>query len=135
MERSSGGIIRYHDTFLVLQYGLGHWGWVKGHLEPGETPHQAFLREAAEEAGLQPTDLRLIPGFQETIHYFYKKDYQTVYKEVLYFLADALTDKVTISPEHIAYAWLSYSEALIRVTFAQDKMILEKANEFLQTHK
>lgn len=134
MERSSGGVIRYEDMFLLLHYGLGHWGFVKGHVETGETVRDAFLREAHEEAGLTSTDLDIIPGFQEKIHYFYKKGSQTIYKEVYYCLADSKTIHVTLSSEHTAYQWLPYKEALETLTFPEDQGILEKAQAFLQAN-
>ena len=34
----------------------GHWNGVGGHIEPGETPIQAMVREFKEEAGLDITD-------------------------------------------------------------------------------
>jgi 8-oxo-dGTP pyrophosphatase MutT (NUDIX family) len=135
MERSSGGVIRYQDMFLLLHYGLGHWGFVKGHLEIGETPMDAFLREAQEEAGFAPTDLSIIPGFEEKIHYFFKKGTQTICKEVHYFLADSSKMMITLSSEHTAYQWLTYQEALETLTFPEDQGILEKAYAFLRSAK
>src|SRR5207237_4065611 len=35
----------------------GSWETVHGHIEPGETPVQAALRELREETGLEPTRL------------------------------------------------------------------------------
>jgi len=135
MEQSSGGVIRHHDTYLILQYGLGHWGFVKGHIEAGETPTDAFLREAREETGLTAHDLRLIEGFNEKIHYFYKKNGQTIYKEVQYFLADSHTQVISLSSEHKAYLWLPFQKAIKTITFPEDREILEKADAFLLTDR
>jgi 8-oxo-dGTP pyrophosphatase MutT (NUDIX family) len=132
MECSSGGVIRHLDTYLILQYGLGHWGFVKGHIEPGETARDAFLREAAEEAGLTETDLTILEGFNESIHYFYKKNGQSVFKEVQYCLADSSSNAVRLSSEHKAFRWLPYEEAYKQITFPEDQGILEKAHRFLQ---
>ena len=133
MEVSSGGVIRHQDAFLILQYGLGHWGFVKGHIEPGETAIDAFFREAAEETGLTTADLRLIDGFHERIHYVYNKNGQAVYKEVQYFLADSRTITVRLSSEHQTFRWLPYDEALKQITFPEDQGVLKKAFRFLQT--
>ena len=43
------------SVLLVHRTRYGHDEWVvpKGHIEPGETPEQAALREVAEETGLE----------------------------------------------------------------------------------
>ena len=77
-ETSAGAIIFRTDEkskspkYLLLQYGAGHWDFVKGHIEGKESEEEAMRREAAEEAGLK--DLKIIRGFRETISYFYRKD-------------------------------------------------------------
>jgi len=40
------------EIALVTRRQGKHWILPKGHVEPGETPRQSALREAAEEAGL-----------------------------------------------------------------------------------
>jgi len=47
-------------------------------------------------------------------------------------LAEAETEEVKISPEHIGYKWLPYDEALIQLTFKNAKEILKKADNFLK---
>lgn len=135
MERASGGVIRHADHYLVLQYDLGHWGFVKGHIEADETPVDAFLREAYEETGLTAQDLSIIPGFHEKIHYFYKKGGQTIFKEVQYFLADSRSRTIALSFEHKTYLWLPFMEAIKTITFPEDREILEKAHAFLYRAK
>lgn len=56
------GLIVADDGRLLLQHrdadptisGAGLWGFFGGHLEPGESPSRAFLREMDEELGWQP---------------------------------------------------------------------------------
>lgn len=53
------------DEVLLLRGALdkklwaGKYNGLGGHIEPGETPHQAAIREVEEEAGLTPTALAL----------------------------------------------------------------------------
>ena len=72
------GLIVDDDGQLLLQHrdadpsitGAGLWGFFGGHLEPGEAPSRAFVREMAEELGWQPrhfehyltTDAPPLPG-------------------------------------------------------------------------
>ncbi len=50
------GLCRDGDRLLLARYAspdwrLGHWGLPGGGIEHGEDPHQAVLREVAEETG------------------------------------------------------------------------------------
>ncbi|MCA9769062.1 MAG: NUDIX domain-containing protein, partial [Gemmatimonadetes bacterium] len=52
-EVSAGGIVfrRWPDgtpRFLLIRDSYRHWGFPKGHLEDGETPAEAALRETRE---------------------------------------------------------------------------------------
>jgi len=77
-------------------------------------------RELAEETGI--TDFKTIEGFRREIRYDvtsprYGPGVKSVAKRVIYFLAFAPSDKVTISPEHDEYRWLSSDEMLELIAF------------------
>jgi len=131
VEKSCGGIIFKDGKYLLLKYGWGHWGFVKGNIERGEGIEETFLREAEEEAGLKKKDLNIVEGFKEKISYFYKKDGKTIYKEVIYLLAESKTYDVVLSHEHTSYEWLEYEEAIKKITYENDRNVLKKANKFL----
>jgi 8-oxo-dGTP pyrophosphatase MutT (NUDIX family) len=61
-ERSAGGVVyRMVDArplFLLIRDSYRNWGFPKGHLEPGEPPERAALREVEEETGLGSLSLR-----------------------------------------------------------------------------
>lgn len=132
MERSSGGVIFNKNKFLLLKYSAGHWSFVKGHIEKGENIKQTFFRETKEETGLKKENLKLIPDFKEKINYFYKRNRKTIYKEVVYLLAESNSQKVTLSHEHTDYKWLEYDNALEKVTFDNAKQVLKKAKKTLR---
>ena len=48
----SGVVTGARGTILHLHKRLGRWMQTGGHLEPGELPHEAALRESEEETGL-----------------------------------------------------------------------------------
>ncbi|OGZ69366.1 MAG: hypothetical protein A3D44_02830 [Candidatus Staskawiczbacteria bacterium RIFCSPHIGHO2_02_FULL_42_22] len=142
-EKSAGAIIYRMENkvpyFLLLHYPSGHWEFAKGHIEEGENQEQAALREIEEETGI--TDLKIIPGFKEYIKYFFRNNYDMVkedknkapwiFKLVVFYLAQTQTEVVKISDEHIGFAWLSYQEALKKLTFKNAKNLLKKANDAL----
>ena len=132
-EKSCGAVVfkRNKDgiKYLLLHYEAGHWDFPKGHQEKNEKEEQAAAREIKEETGIQ--DIEFVGNFRETIKYFYKKGEESVYKGVVFFLAESATEDVTLSNEHIGYAWLSYEDALKKLTFNYAKALLKKANQFL----
>ena len=138
MLKSCGAVIFHKNMerkYLLLRYGWGHWGFVKGKIEEGEDDMQAVLREAEEETGLKAEQLNFIPKFTEKINYFYTHEGRRVYKEVVYFLAESSLAKVRLSYEHTEYAWLPYEEAIKVVTYENDRKVLEKAENFLRELK
>ncbi len=102
---------------------------MKGHIEEGESEIETILREAEEETGIN--ELEIIPGFKEKIEYFYRSGRELVYKEVVFYMAEAKTSQVTLSYEHVDYAWLPFQEAYARVTYANAKRVLKAARDFL----
>jgi bis(5'-nucleosidyl)-tetraphosphatase len=127
---------------LLLQYPHGHWDFVKGHVEPGESYEETLRREAQEEAGIE--DLEVLPGFRERTRYFYVakgserekrirlKKGLWIFKTVYFYLAESKTADVRLSHEHIGYAWLLFPEAIEKVTFPATKRILQGAEAFLK---
>lgn len=133
-EKSCGAVVftKQKDIsvkYLILHYEAGHWDFPKGNQEKNEKEEMTVAREIKEETGIE--DIEFVDGFREIIKYFYKKDEETVYKEVVFFLAQSATEEVKLSFEHIGYAWMSYENAYKRLTFNTAKELLRKANQFL----
>lgn len=130
-EHSAGAVIFRRTprgpVFLLLEYGPGgHWDYVKGKVEPGESEEETVLRETAEETGIR--DLRLSPGFRESILYHYRRpNGMTVRKTVTYFVGETETERVSISDEHSRFVWMGLEEALGKVTFDNARRVLRAA--------
>jgi len=119
--------------FLLLHYKAGHWGFPKGHVEQGETEEQTMRREVCEETTIE--QIKIIPGFRQETKYFFRRGRETVFKEVSFYLVEALGGNVKISHEHKGFEWLSFEKALERLTFENTKKVLEKARSFMQSNK
>ena len=132
-EKSCGAVIFKRSKegikYLLLHYGAGHWDFPKGHQEKNEKEEQTAAREIKEETGIE--DIEFVDNFRATIKYFFKKGEEKIYKEVIFFLLQSATDKVTLSNEHIGYAWLSYEHAYKKLTFNNSKELVEKVDKFL----
>lgn len=137
MRKKSCGAVVFRKNrevkYLLLHYEAGHWDYVKGEVEKGESERDTVVRELMEETGI--TDTRFIEGFREEISYFFKMGGRTVYKEAVFFLMETETSEVVLSFEHTGYEWLDYQKAIERLTFENAKNILRKAHTFLMEQR
>ena len=140
IEKSAGAIIFREEGgkiyYLLLHYPSSskaqndYWDFPKGHIEKGEKELEAVKREIEEETGLK--DIEFIEGFKEWIKYFFKFEGKNILKFVTFYLAETKTKNIKVSFEHVGYKWLSFEEALAKLTFKNAKEILKKANKSLQ---
>ena len=133
-EQKSAGIVLFRsdsnkNEFLLLNYPQGHWDFIKGKVEPGETPYETASRETKEETGI--SDIEFIDGFEESVEYNFKFKNEDIHKTVVFFLAKTNEKKITLSHEHNDFVWLEYDNALKKTTFRNAKNVLSKTNEFL----
>lgn len=121
-EKSCGAIIIDNDKILVLQQVAGHWGFPKGHVEEGETEIQTAKREIKEETNL---DVEINDNYRYTEKY---SPAEGVEKEVVYFIAQKIGGEIKVQEEEVKkIEWLSYNEALERLTYENSKELLRKA--------
>ncbi len=134
IEETSAGIVlfRKEDSkilFLLLHYPSGHWDFVKGKMEKGESTHETAIREAKEETGI--TDITFLENFEEWIKYDFQYQGELVHKKVVFFLAETKTKKVMISHEHLDYTWMDYNTSMEKTTFENAKTVLTRAQMLL----
>lgn len=132
-ERSAGAVLYVKNSstnlFLLLHYPSGHWDFVKGKIENGETPRQTVIREIKEETGI--SNVEFIDGFKEKIEYNYTRNGKLVHKEVVFFLTRTNTKDVKLSHEHLDFVWLTFDDALKKITYENARKVLEKAKNRL----
>lgn len=132
LEERSAGTILYKESpsgkmYLLLNYPSGHWDFVKGNIEKGETFKETVVREAREETGI--TDISFVDGFEDKVEYYYQRDGEVIHKEVVFFLASTRTDNVKLSHEHQDFIWLGFDEALKKLTYKTAKKLFKKVKE------
>ncbi len=115
--------------YLLLHYTAGHWDFAKGNIEAGENEMQAATREIREETGI--TDVEFLGGFRMKIDYKYRHDRRLVLKEVVLFLARTHTRQVTLSHEHIGFAWRNFDDAMEHLTYSNAKNQLSAAKDYI----
>ncbi len=134
IEETSAGIVlfRKEDSktlFLLLHYPSGHWDFIKGKMEEGESTHETAIREAKEETGI--TDITFLENFEEWIKYDFQYQGELVHKKVVFFLAETKTKQVMISHEHLDYTWMDYNTSMEKTTFDNAKTVLTRAQMLL----
>ena len=130
IEETSAGIVIFRKEnskklFLLLHYPSGHWDFVKGKMEDGETTHQTAIRETKEETGI--TDIAFIENFEEWIEYNFQYQGELIHKKVVFFLAETRTKEIEISHEHQNYTWVDYNTAMEKTTFDNARTVLTRA--------
>lgn len=136
-EVSAGGIVfrRGADQevrYLVIRDSYDHWGLPKGHLEDGETPAQAALRETTEETGL--TDL-LLHGPIRIIDWHFRFRGRFIHKYCHFFLFESPGAEATPQVDEgiTACRWLLLDEALRDLSYDNARGVLRRAGEMART--
>ncbi len=132
LYESSCGAVVYRDIKGEVRYLLiknkrsAHWGFPKGHIEPGETKEETAKREVLEETGLH---IDIHNGYSCISKYKIK---DKIEKIVTIFVGTTNDTSTTIQKEEIEdYIWLNFEKAMNLLKFENDKNILLGANKFL----
>jgi 8-oxo-dGTP pyrophosphatase MutT (NUDIX family) len=133
-ETSAGGVVfRRTDggpLFLLIKDPYRNWGLPKGHIEGGETPEQAAMREIEEETGLAG----IVPvGGLPTIDWYFHDRGQLVHKICHFFLMESDTAETRPQREEgiSDCAWLPLDDALRTLTYDNARGVLRSAGEQL----
>ena len=128
-EKSCGAIVyrKFHgniELLLIKNQNGGHWSFPKGHVEGTETEEETAVREIMEETGIQ---VALDISFRHVITYAPKKE---TTKDVIYFLARALTYDYTPQEEEIAQIkWVEINHATSILSYDNDRQLVTLAKE------
>ena len=126
-EHSAGGVILEDGRVLLILMqnlkGSKVWTFPKGHLEPGETPQAAALREVAEETGF---DCEITRDLYKA-EYSFVRNGRPVDKEVRWYLMRRRGgDGVIKTPEEIFdMKWCPLDNAKKYLSYPSDLKMLE----------
>jgi len=129
-EFSAGGIV-FNDKGQVLltQHSQNKsWGFPKGLIDPGQTSKEAALREVKEEGGVEAEILEKVGDSK----YVYTFNNEKIFKVVtIYFMKYLSGDPKDHDWEVMDIGWFSPEEALKKLSFPNDKLLLKKALEMI----
>jgi 8-oxo-dGTP pyrophosphatase MutT (NUDIX family) len=133
-ETSAGGVVFRMDVgqplYLLIRDSYKNWGFPKGHVEAGERPEAAAVREVHEETGLADLSIR---GQIDTIDWFFRFRGQLIHKVCHFYLIE--TGDATTSPQRAegitACRWTRFAEAESLISYANARELLRRAQELL----
>ena len=135
-ETSAGGVVfrvaESRPCYLLIRDSYQNWGFPKGHVEEGERPETAAVREVSEETGLAGLVVR---GALDQIDWYFKFRGQIVHKVCFFFLMET-TESVT-APQRdegiTACCWVPFDEAESLVSYSNARDLLRRAHEMVST--
>lgn len=135
VETSAGGVIYRRNAgsvhFLLIRDPYENWGLPKGHLESGESPEDAAMREVREETGL--THLA-ISAELPCIDWYFRDRGRLIHKFCHFFLVESREGaaRPQIDEGISACIWLSLDDALRTITYDNAREVLRAAGRLLE---
>jgi 8-oxo-dGTP pyrophosphatase MutT (NUDIX family) len=108
------------------------WQLPKGHIERGESPEQAAVREIEEETGVSGRVIAPLPGVE---YWFVEKGKRRVHKRVDYFLLSYVSGSVADFDAHEVSGaeWFSWEEGIAKLSFENERRVVEAAREIAES--
>ena len=132
-EFSAGGaVIRESQgkaQILMIKDRFGFLALPKGHIDPGETPEQAAIREVKEETGI---DCKIIRSLCSQRYRFFDNDGIPVEKVVEYYLMHEVSGNLKPQLSEVAgVLWVDQEDLSIIRTYSSTMNMLKR---FLTAH-
>jgi 8-oxo-dGTP pyrophosphatase MutT (NUDIX family) len=133
-ETSAGGVVVdvEHRKAAVIgrldRRGRLLWSLPKGHIEHGETPEQAAVREVTEETGIVAAVVTALGS----IDYWFVVDDHRVHKTVHHFLLQACGGELSDADVEVAaVAWVPLPELTTLLAYADERRLVRRATALL----
>jgi 8-oxo-dGTP pyrophosphatase MutT (NUDIX family) len=135
-EVSAGGLVIDHSGTQGLLIGrIGHkdatgkrilWSLPKGHIEEGETPEQAAIREVAEETGITSSITKSLG----VIDFWFMAGGKRIHKTVHHFMFTEVSGVLTPQVSEVdEVSWFPLSEIVDRLAYPDEKKLIARSGD------
>ena len=102
------------------------WSLPKGHIEEGETPEQAAIREVAEETGITSSISRSLG----VIDFWFMAGGKRIHKTVHHYLFSEVSGELTPQVSEVdEVSWFPLSEIIQRLAYPDEKKLIARSGE------
>lgn len=135
-ETSAGGLVIDRSqgsphAVLIARFdrrGRLVWSLPKGHLEAGETPEEAALREVQEETGIDAA----IVEHLGTIDFWFIAENKRIHKTVHHFLMEAVGGALSDEdPEVEEVAWVPLADVREQLAYADERRLMDRLPDLI----
>ena len=135
-EVSAGGLVVDHSGTQGLLIGrIDHkdaagkrilWSLPKGHIEEGETPEQAAIREVAEETGITSSITKSLG----VIDFWFMAGGKRIHKTVHHFMFTEVSGVLTPQVSEVdEVSWFPLAEIVDRLAYPDEKKLIARSGE------
>ena len=135
-ETSAGGLVIDRSigaprAALIARHdrrGRLVWSLPKGHLEEGETPEDAALREVQEETGI----VGRVMAPLGVIDFWFIAENRRIHKTVHHYLMEASGGELSDADAEVEQvAWVALDEVRARLAYADERRLLDRLPDLL----
>jgi len=135
-EVSAGGLVIDHSGTQGLLIGrIDHkdvsgkrilWSLPKGHIEEGESPEQAAIREVAEETGITSSITKSLG----VIDFWFMAGGKRIHKTVHHFMFTEVSGVLTPQVSEVdEVSWFPLAEIVDRLAYPDEKKLIARSGE------
>lgn len=130
---SAGGIVINSEKKILLTKNSSnnYWGFPKGIIDKDESSKDAALREVKEEGGIEAEIIEKVGESK----YVFVQEGEKIFKMVIIYLMQYISGDPSLHDWEVSEAgWFSSNEAEKKLSFSQDKKLLEQAVSMYNQH-
>ena len=102
------------------------WSLPKGHIEEGETPEQAAIREVAEETGITSSITKSLG----VIDFWFMASGKRIHKTVHHFLFEEVGGNLAPQESEVdEVAWFPLNEIVDKLAYPDEKKLIARSGE------
>jgi mutator protein MutT len=102
------------------------WSLPKGHIEEGETPEQAAIREVAEETGITSSITKSLG----VIDFWFMAGGKRIHKTVHHFMFTEVSGELTPQVSEVdEVSWFPLAEIVERLAYPDEKKLIARSGE------